>query len=199
MQLINCIQNSPEWISARCGIPSASNFDKIVTSKGEPSKQRTKYMWQLAGERIAKRPEESYQNVNMIRGTEMQSEAKSLYEIINDVAVQEVGFCLDDSGKYGASPDGLIDDCGGLEIKCPLMSTHIGYLLDGTIPTDYIQQVQGNLLVTGREWWDFKSYYPAIKPLIVRVHPDDKFLKLLKSELVSFCEELETVVKKIGG
>lgn len=199
MQLINCTQNSSEWISARCGIPSASNFDKIVTSKGEPSKQRTKYMWQLAGERIAKRPEESYQNVNMIRGTEMQSEAKSLYEIINDVSVQEVGFCLDDSGKYGASPDGLIDDCGGLEIKCPLMSTHIGYLLDGTIPTDYIQQVQGNLLVTGREWWDFKSYYPAIKPLIVRVYPDDKFLKLLKSELVSFCEELETVVKKIGG
>lgn len=199
MQLINCIQNSPEWISARCGIPSASNFDKIVTSKGEPSKQRTKYMWQLAGERIANRSEELYQNVSMIRGTEMQSEAKSLYEIINDIPVQEVGFCLDDTGNYGASPDGLIGDYGGLEIKCPLMATHIGYLLDNILPVDYVQQVQGNLLVTGREWWDFVSYYPSIRPLIVRIYPDNKFLKALKMELIAFCEELETVVKKIGG
>lgn len=199
MQLINCIQNSPEWYLARCGVPSASNFDKIVTTKGEPSKQRTKYLWQLAGERITKKPEESYQNASMLRGNEMQSEAKSLYEIINDVTVQEVGFCLDDSNKYGSSPDGLIGEDGGLELKCPQMATHVGYLLDNTVPTDYIQQVQGNLLVTGRKWWDFKSYYPGIKPLIIRVYPDEKFLKLLKSELIMFCEELETVVKKIGG
>ena len=186
MKLVNCTQNSPEWISARSGIPTASNFDKIVTSKGDPSKQRTKYMWQLAGERITKKPEESYQNASMIRGTEMQSEAKSLYEIINDVPVQEVGFCLDDTGNYGASPDGLLGDIGGIEIKCPLLSTHVGYLLDNNIPVDYIQQVQGNLLVTGREYWEFMSYYPNIKPLIIRVHRDIKFIDLLKSELIAF-------------
>lgn len=199
MKIVNCIQNSTEWYLARCGVPTASNFDKIVTSNGEPSKQRTKYMWELAGQCIIKNPEESYQNAAMLRGIEMQFEAKSLYELINGVSVQEVGFCLDDSGKYGSSPDGLVGDDGGLEIKCPLLATHVGYLLYNHLPTDYIQQVQGNLLVTGRKWWDFKSYYPGIKPLIIRVERDEKFIKLLKQELIAFCEELENVVKKIGG
>jgi len=45
-------QGTEEWSKARLGIPTASCFDKLVTTKGEPSKQAQKYMWQLAAEKI---------------------------------------------------------------------------------------------------------------------------------------------------
>ena len=61
-------QRTQEWHDARRGIPTSSNFDKIITTKGEPSKQATKYMYRLAGERVSGISEEQYQNGNMQRG-----------------------------------------------------------------------------------------------------------------------------------
>lgn len=198
MIIENFEQCSQEWFAARLGRPSASQFDKIITTKGERSKQRTKYMYQLAGERISGAREESYTNAAMQRGTEMEPEARSLYELLHDVQVDQVGMCYKDEARlFSCSPDGLVGDNGGLEIKCPSMAVHIEYLIGGKLPTDYFQQVHGSLLITGREWWDFASYYPGIKPLIVRVYPDEKFLAALESELILFCEELADVVEKI--
>lgn len=199
MKIIECQQLSPEWISARCGVPTASNFDKIVTSKGEVSKQRTKYLYQLAGEYITGNPEETYQSMAMLRGIELEGEARNLYQVINDSPIQKVGFCVTEGDYvYGASPDSLVGEDGSLEIKCPGLATHVGYLLDGKLPTDYFQQVQGQLLVTGRDWVDFVSYYPAIKPLIVRVNRDEKFIKSLTIELEIFCKELKELINKIS-
>ena len=195
MEILDVVQGSPEWLKVRAGIPSASNFDKIVTTKGEPSKQRQKYLYQLAGERITGIPEEIYQNLAMQRGLELETEARNLYQVINDEIVTEVGFCMAEG--YGASPDGLVGEKGGLEIKCPTLAVHVGYLIEGILPTDYFQQVQGNLLSSGREWWDFMSYYPAMKPLIIRVKRDEIFLKSLKIELEVFCHELDRLVEKI--
>lgn len=195
MKIIDCVQNTPEWFAARCGIPSASNFDKILTADGKPSKQRTKYLYQLAGETITGIAEETYQNAVMQRGIEMENEARELYQLLTGQEVKVVGFCLEEG--YGASPDGLVAKNGLLEIKCPIISTHVGYLLDGSLPSDYFQQTQGQLLVTGREWVDFMSYYPGLKPLIIRVVKDEKFLKALAAELSVFCTELKTLVEKI--
>lgn len=190
-------QRSPEWYSIRCGVPTASNFDKIITTKGEPSKQMKKYLHKTAGEHITEVAEETYQNAAMVRGCEMEAEARALYEVITGEIVQEVGFCMDDSERYGCSPDGLVGKDGILEIKCPAIATHVGYLLDNKLPTEYFQQVQGSLLVTGRHWIDFMSYYPALKPFIVRVTRDDKFIKALRIELEIFCKELREVIGRI--
>ena len=197
MKIIEVTQGTPEWFAAKCGIPSASNFDKILTTKGEISKQRTKYMYQLAGETITGISEESYQNANMLRGKEMEAEARELYSLITGKKVKEVGFCLAEG--YGASPDGLVGKKGLLEIKCSIMATHVGYLLDhfATPPIEYFLQLQGQLLVTERDWVDFMSYYPGLKPLIIRVKREEKFLKVLKIELEVFCAELKEVIVKI--
>jgi len=197
MITLDVIQNSPEWFAARCGIPTSSNFDKIVDSKGNPSKQRQKYLYRLAGEAITKISEETYQNGNMVRGQELEEEARSYYAMLNNVSVKQVGFCLNEKPKFGASPDGLIGKIGVLEIKCPLAPAHIGYLLSQSLPVEYFQQLQGQLLVTGRKWVDFMSYYPKMKPMIIRVKPDKKFQKLLETELKRFCVDLEKLIKKI--
>lgn len=195
MKIIECVQGTPEWFAAKCGMPSASNFDKILCVDGKVSKQRTKYLNQLAGETITGIAEETYQNATMLRGKEMEAEARQLYQLINNVEVQEVGFCL--ANGYGASPDGLVGEKGLLEIKCPTIAVHVGYLLDNALPVEYFQQIQGQLLVTGREWVDFMSYYPGLKPLIIRIARDKKFLSILKKELEIFCAELKEVIKKI--
>ena len=198
MKIIDVIQGSPEWFKARCGIPTASNFDRIVDIKGNVSKQREKYLYQLAGERITKTTEEPYQSDAMKRGKKTEDEARKFYEIVKGKKVNQVGLCVTEGRFiYGASPDGVIGKEGLIEIKCPSISTHVSYLIKGVFPLDYFQQLQGQLLVTGRNWVDFISYYPAVKPLIVRVKPDKRFLLILKNELENFCAELEKLVKKI--
>lgn len=197
MKVFEFEQGSPEWHSIRAGRPTASNFDMLVTSKGEVSKQRTKYLYRLAGERITGMPEDSYQTLAMIRGNEVEAEAREFYELLRG-PVRQVGFCLDDSDSYGASPDGLIGDDGCLEIKCPNLSTHVGYLIEEKLPTEYFQQVQGQLLVTGMKWSDFVSYFPGMKPLIIRVERDEGFIESLKSELIEFCSELEHIVRNLS-
>lgn len=196
MQVHNCEQNTPEWFAVRLGVPSASNFDKIITLKGDPSKQSEKYLFKLAGEKVSGKQEDGYQNASMLRGIEIESEAKQMYELVKGVMVESVGFCTLDG--FGCSPDGLVGDEGLIEIKCPTIAVHVEYLLDGRLPSEYFQQVQGQLLVTGRKWTDFISYYPGLKPLIVRVYPDEKFHKALKAELGTFCSKLNEVIGRIA-
>ena len=196
MQVINVVQGTPEWFAVRLGIPTASCFDQIVTTKGDPSKSKQKYMYKLAGESITGKSEEQYQNAAMLRGIELEPEARALYQVVSDKVVNKVGFCLSDG--YGASPDGFVGDKGMVQIKCPSLAVHVGYLLENKLPTDYFQQVQGELFVAEREWIDFLSYYPGIKPLIIRVERDDKFITALQTELKSFIQELKETIKKIG-
>lgn len=193
-------QYSLEWFKLRCGLPTASSFDKIVTSKGEPSKQAQKYMFQIAGECISGVREETYKSEAMDRGTMLEPEARELYEIVSGNKVDQVGFIsVEKDGKklYGCSPDGLVCLDGLIEIKCPLIATQVGYLLDNKLPTDYVQQVQGQLLITGRKYTDFVSYFPGLRPLIVRVERDEVFIKRLAIELEIFCKNLEETVAKI--
>jgi len=197
MKILEMEQRSPEWFKARCGIPSASSFDKIITTTGKQSTQRKKYMLQLAGEVLSGSQEESYQNAAMLRGIELESEARSFYELTTGQSVKEVGCCIEDNNLYLASPDGLVGEDGLIEIKCPIMSTHVGYLLENELPSEYFQQVQGQLLVTGRKWVDFISYYPGIKPLLIRVKRDAGFISELISELRLFCKELDDIVNKL--
>lgn len=196
MKIIQCEQRTNEWYAARLGVPSASSFDEIVTMKGEPSKSAEKYMFKLAGEKVSGVAEESYQNASMQRGCELEDEARQLYQIMNDCVVDQVGFCISDEG-YGCSPDGFVGDDGMIEIKCPSISTHVKYLIDGKLPSDYFQQVHGQLLVTGRKYCDFVSHYPGLKPLIVRVYPDTEFIARLQNELKKFVAKLNQTIERI--
>lgn len=198
MMTLDVEQGSEAWVKARCGIPTASNFDKIVTTAGMPSKQAQKYMYQLAAERISGVREDSYQNAAMQRGIEMEDEARKLYELVTGNEVQKCGLVfLDERKLCAASPDGLVGEDGCIEIKCPLSSTHVGYLLEGGLPSDYFQQTQGQLWITGRKWNDFVSYYPGMKPLIVRVERDNKFISALAAEIEKFCKELDKITERI--
>ena len=199
MIIIDYEQYSPEWWTEKLGKPSASCFDKIVTMKGDPSKQAKNYLYQLAGERIVGGKVETYTNAAMERGLKLEPEARSLFEIVKEVEVKQVGLVyFNDEKRFSCSPDGLLQN-SGLEIKCPLIHTHVSYVLGGTLPSDYFQQVQGSMLVTGFSSWWFMSYFPGLPPFIIVVQRDDKFCAALKVALDDFCEELDQVEAKLRG
>ena len=193
---IDCEQGSDEWLAARLGVPSASNFGKVVSPTGKLSASKKGYMLDLLAERLTGESTSFTSNAWMDRGTELEPEAANLYEFMTDSECEEKGFLLDDSGKFGASPDRIVGE-GGLEIKCPKPATHVEYLLAGKAPTKYLPQIQGCMLVTGAKWWDFMSYCPGIKPLIVRVKRDEDYLAKLESELLKLADEIEVKFKEL--
>lgn len=197
MRIIDCEQRSPEWFAAKLGIPSASHFDRIITAWGEPSDQSVGYLYTLAAERIARMREPSFSSAAMREGIRREEESRMVYAMLREVEVRQVGFCVVDSGRYGCSPDGLVDDDGMVELKNPIGKTAIAYLLAGKLPTAYIQQVQGQLLVAELGWCDFVSYYPGLPTLIVRVERDETFLALLENALGEFCDKLDEVCEII--
>ena len=152
IEIINCDQGTPEWFAARVGIPTASRFSDIL-AKGE-GKTRGRYLRDLAAEIIRGTPEEeTYTNAHMERGKAQEDEARRLYAFMADADPVQVGFIRD--GRKGCSPDSLIGDDGGLEIKTALGHIQIERLQRGTLPSEHVAQVQGSLWVTGRSWWDF--------------------------------------------
>ena len=193
MLIIDCKQGTEEWFAARLGIPTASEFNKVITpAKMEASKSADTYINKLVAEWLRGMADESFQSDWMKRGHEVEEEARDYYAFRFDVEVKQVGFCLEEAKRFGCSPDGLIGEDGGVEIKCCSAGVHVGYLLANKVPTEYRLQVLGSLLVTGREWWDFLSFHPDMEPLIVRTHYKD-----VKEDLIVLEKALIPTNKKI--
>lgn len=169
-------QGTPAWMEARRGVATASNFDRIITPKeGELSRSADDYICELIAQRYYVGEDDSmeaYQTAAMRNGVMLEPHARAWYEFAADVSVSRVGFIISDCGRFGCSPDGLIGDDGGLEVKCPGGKTHIRYLLDGVLPAKYKPQVHASLAISGRMWWDFVSYCRGLPPLCVRVERD---------------------------
>ena len=195
MRIIDCEQGSREWIEARLGLPTASQFSRIVTSTGRLSKQRDTYMAELLCEWVFGEPAKDLaeDNVWIQRGKALEPEARRFYALHADVEPpRTVGLCLREGVECvaGASPDGLVDPDGLLELKCPAPDTHLLWLARGDLPPQHRAQVQGQLWVTGREWCDFVSYCPELPPLAVRTAPDLAFQRALDEHMPTFHAEL---------
>jgi len=197
MKILEMEQGTQEWLEARLGCPSGSGFSKLITASGTPSSSAESYINDLIAELITGESTPFHVTEWMQRGTELEPFARMNYELETDREVTEVGFCMHDILRCGVSPDGLIDDDGGIEIKCPKPSTHVKYLRKGTLPSEYKAQVMGCLWVTEREWWDFMSYHPQMPNLLIRVHRDEEYINQLERLVTHACQIIEKEVADI--
>lgn len=200
IEVFDCEQGSPEWFACRLGIPTASCFDLVQAkgrTKGEDSKTRRKYLRRLAGEIITGRAAETYTNAHMERGKELEPEARELYRFANEVELKQVGFVKDAEKGAGASPDALVADEGGLEIKCCIPDIVIEKIEADKFPSEYWAQCQGGLWVTGREWWDLVIYCPAMPLFVKRAWRDEAYIAELAAAVAQFNEELEQTVERV--
>ena len=198
MIIVDLKQGEEAWFAEKLGKPSASNASKILTNECKPSKQAEGYMFELVAEIISGQREEGYKNAIMAMGIEREDESRKLYELTHSVEVKQVGVIYKDKKKqFLCSPDGIVNGEYGLELKNVLGKTQVKYLLDGGLPSEYFGQVQFSLYVTGFKFWDFMTYTPGIKPLIVRVEPDKKYISALEVELELFCNRLNEITERL--
>jgi len=195
------VQGSDEWLEAKLGKVSASRANLIVTTKGKQTtgESRKKYMYELAAERITGMRDVTFKSAAMEVGNEREEESRKLYEMMNDVEVEQVGLIYkDDTKEILCSPDGIVNRKYGLELKNVLAKTQVGRLIDNKLPTEYVIQIQFSLWVTGFDRWDFCSYSPSLKPLIIPVYRDNGLMLRIEEEVYLFNKELKDVVRKIA-
>jgi len=203
VKILDCKQGTEEWLRARAGIPTASEFDALITPEFVARKGQMPhtYLCKKLAEHWQGGPLPSFAPFGaMEQGQILEQEAVPWYELEFGTTINRVGFITTDDGRVGCSPDGLLGDDGGIEIKCPFADTHVRYLLAGEVPKDYTAQVHGSLYVTGRKWWKFVSYRRHFPALIVTVERDEEIMgkigEALDEFLVRFQEGLELLKKK---
>lgn len=197
-------QRTDEWFAARLGKVTASKVaDVIAKTKTGYSASRENYMAQLICERMTGQRQESYTNAAMEWGTETEPLARAAYEARKGVLVDEVGL-IDHPfiPMSAASPDGLVDIDGMLEIKCPNTATHFDTLLNDKVPAKYVTQMQWQMACANRLWCDFVSFDPrapeGLQLFVKRVERDDKYILELEAEIHKFLEEMETRIEKLN-
>lgn len=154
------IQGTQEWHQARLGRVTGSRIADVMMAKSTAGYQN--YRAQLICERLTGVPTESFTSAAMQHGTDTEPQARAFYELETGYDVEQVAFINHPTLFAGVSPDGLIGEMGGVEIKCPQPAEHIRTLTGGAIKRPYILQMQWGMICTGREWWDFVSFCPML-------------------------------------
>lgn len=208
MKFYDVQQATEDWIKLRLGIPTASDFDKIMTPKTmKLSGSCNKLIARLIGEKLSPfLPEraETYTSRAMQWGQQTEEEARRFYTHDTGNAVTNGGFITTDEGDLGASPDGMVGEDGMLELKCPDAGTHVEWLLEGGLPDEYKPQVHGQLIVAmkgpnAKKYVDFLSYSPGLDPLLVRVEPNAYTMQLAEMIYGEFLPKYRATLKRITG
>lgn len=159
-------QDDAKKLAGYKAAPTSTTIQKYLAGEiiESPSEAAKNYAFRIAVERVSGVPlDEGFETWAMRRGHELEPEARNLYEIKSGNNVQIAGFVTTDCGYFGASADGLIDDNGGLEIKCLVSPERIRQAILDFDVSEWYDQIQGGLMITGREFWDFVIYCPALE------------------------------------
>jgi len=195
-------QGTDKWLALRAGCITASSFKSLVTSRGEKTATSTRdtYLNQVIAERMTGKPVDTFKNADMERGNEREGSARDLFGAIMEVDVKEVGFHLHDDYDIGCSSDGLfcLDSDTGVEIKSPRASTHIKYMRNKKLPTEYMQQVQLSMWLLEVDKYFFFSYHPDLKPLIVEVKRDDEYIEKAVPILIDAAKYVKSETEKLN-
>jgi putative phage-type endonuclease len=189
-------QRSDEWFLARAGSLGASRIGVALgrlKRSGERTAAAMDYLYELTAERVTGVP--AKRSNPMYWGREHEDEARRAYAFLTNLPVVQVGLIPHPTIKGAhASPDSLVGEEGGLELKCPTSATHLRTLLDDVVPEDHLPQVYWNLACSGRKWWDFVSYdnrFPSnLQFFQKRVARDDAVIASMEAEARAFLAEL---------
>ena len=208
---IEAPQGSIQWFEGRCGAITASMFSecrkrlKSGPNKGDFSQAAKDYAFKLAVERLSGQllDDPQFDPWQARRGRELEPEARLAYEERKGVLVEQTGLALTEDRLFGASVDGLVDEDGSVEIKCFLAPSKLAPILLEKEIGDCMDQIQGGLWITGRQWCDFILYCPALACVardltVIRVNRDDNYIAPLVDDLVEANRMVETYMKKIS-
>ena len=198
-------QGSQEWHRMRAGRITASKVHDIIKkgrAKGSYSAARQTYMNELIAQVCTGLLPDEITAKQMQWGKDNEPKALDLYDPFEEKQITQIAFIYSDDMRCGVSPDALVGDNGGLEIKCPwTTSQYIDQLLGGDPKPEYLTQMQFSLWLTKREFWDFANYDPRMKKAnikVVRHLPDLELFKVFDEEIPKFIEDMDKKLNSIG-
>lgn len=200
---IDVAQGSDDWHKHRCGSLGASQVhDVLAKTKSGYTAARANTKARMVAERLTGLTQETFKSSAMQWGNDTEPQARSAYEFITGKRVQVVGmFKLANLVGSHASPDGLVDNDGLIEIKCPNTATHIETLKTEKIDPKYVTQMQWQMALTDREWCDFVSYDPRMPEdlslFIKRVPRDPQMIADLMKQVEEFLGEVDADIKAL--
>lgn len=192
-------QGSEEWFAQRLGKITASRVaDVMAKTKSGYGASRRNYMMQLLCERLTGEREEGFTSAAMQRGIDMEPIARAAYEVETGSVVDEAEFKVHPGYEdIGASPDGLVNNDGLIEIKCPNTAQHVDFLRTGKPDKKYWWQMQCQMACTGRDWCDYVSFDDrmpeALQMAHTRIERDEQAISEMLDECLEFLGELRTI------
>jgi len=195
-------QNSPEWLKQRAGHVTASRVADVIATRKRGEGElaaRKRYRRELLAEILRGRAADHFVTEAMQFGIDNEPVARTAYEMMTGYEVERVGFVLHPRiARCGASPDGLVGDVGGVEIKVPETETFIEWKLAGVVPEEHKPQMYLNMACCERdrpiEWWDFFAHDPRLADgvgnFLVRLPRDDEKIAEMEHKIEEFLTEL---------
>ncbi|MDH2313381.1 lambda exonuclease family protein [Methylobacterium brachiatum] len=195
-------QGTEEWIAARCGMLTASEMGLILTPtlKAAKNEKERSHLYELLAQRITKFVEPRYVSDDMLRGRDDEVEALTLYAK-HYAETETVGFITNDRWGFtlGYSPDALVGSDGLVECKSRRqkyqVETFLVHVIEGTIPSDYLLQIQTGLLVSERLWCDLVSYSGGLPLAVIRAYPDET----IQAAILSAAGDFEQRIRDAMG
>ena len=213
ISLVDVEQGSPEWKAARAGKVTASKIkDLMATIKSGESASRRDYRTQIVTEILTQEPAaDIFQSAEMKWGIDQEPNARLAFEREKGVMVATVGFVLHPTiERAGSSPDGLIGWDGEnepdaiVQFKCPKSSTHLNYIMEGKVPTDYQPQMLWEMACTGAKGCWFVSYDPRffgpakhLQLFCVWFPRDEARIKAITAEVLVFLKEAQQFLDRL--
>lgn len=192
-------QGEAEWLTLRIGRVTASEIHNLVTPlfKVKDGDGPKTYLYTKLAEAYRGKPLPGFSSWATEQGQELEDEARKWYSLEFDEKIKNCGFVESDDHKCGCSPDGLIGDDGGLELKAPEATNHVRYLIDGVAPKDYIAQIHMAMFVTGRPWWKFVSYHRGFPAFALTIQRDEEICAKIGEALAKFYTAYDEAMAKL--
>lgn len=171
-------QRSPEWVQQHTGRVGASQLGRwlsVSKKDGKPLKARQDLEKEIAFAKAFNQPFSTYTTSAMQAGIDNEGFVRDQYSSQMGVVVTEAGAFYND--YFIASPDGLIGDDGGLEIKWLQDTNWAEVVLSNSPLSEHYLQIQGNLYASGRTWWDYIAASANTgRFVVIRVERDEKLI-----------------------
>lgn len=204
LKIFDCEQGSPEWYEARLGLPTASCYHKVMANprKGSTvSLTRRSYMMHLVGERITGKSsaEYAFKSHHMERGNEWEQDVCDIYGFshADGQELTKQGFLKHLELNTGCSVDRLVGTKGILSVKTAGPHILSEIILADRFPPEHMQQAQGELWLTEREWVDIAIYWPGMPLFVKRTKRDQAMMNEIAAAVKAFNRELDDTERQV--
>lgn len=191
-------QRSSEWDSERIGVLTGTRAAALMGGKAA----RKTLLAEMVREVAMASKKGIYQSQSMKKGVDDEAEAREYYEFINDVKITDYDTYIvsDFHHRIAVSPDGLITDCGGIEIKNLEPHNHIAVMLDGEVDKKYEHQIYWAIMICKTEWWDYFGYCKELpdnlKAYTKKYYAEPKIIDNYKTTALEFLAEFEATLER---